>query len=113
MFCRKCGAENDDNCFKCTCCGEVLFRPDSSASAVAVPTYMVPAVILTVCCCPLVGFIPILYAAQASSLIAAGNLQAAKRASANARIWCWATFGAGATWVFLSLIAAGVREASK
>ena len=42
-------------------------------------------------CCPLglLGIVAIVYAAKVNSLLNAGDLEGARRASATAKTWCW------------------------
>jgi len=63
-------------------------RPD-------VPTYLAPAIISTIFCCMPFGIVAIVFAAQVSTRLNAGDVAGAQRASANARTWFWITFGCG------------------
>lgn len=70
------------------------------------PTYLLPAILTTLLCCLPFGVPALVYAAQVSSKVSAGDLAGAQKASANARTWCWVAFGAGALWaIIVSLIA--------
>ena len=63
------------------------------------PNHLVWAIIATVLatclCCPLglVGIVAIVFAAKVNNLLQQGDLDGARRASANARIWCWVATG--------------------
>jgi predicted secreted protein len=57
----------------------------------AVPTYLVPAILSTLFCCMPFGIIAIVFAAQVSSKLNAGDVPGAQKASANARTWLWVT----------------------
>src|SRR6266508_2255291 len=48
-------------------------RPD-------VPSYLVPSILSTVCCCPALGVVAIVFAAQVNSKLAAGDVQGAMHA---------------------------------
>jgi hypothetical protein len=61
----------------------------------SVPTYLVPAIITTLCCCLPVGVVAIVYAAQVNSKLTAGDLAGATEASNKAKLWTWIAFGAG------------------
>jgi hypothetical protein len=54
-----------------------------------VPNYLVPAILVTLCCCwPLpLGIVAIVYAAQVNSKLNAGDIAGALAASRNARLW--------------------------
>jgi hypothetical protein len=54
-----------------------------------VPNYLVPAILVTLCCCwPLpLGIVAIVYAAQVNSKLNAGDIAGAMAASRNARLW--------------------------
>jgi hypothetical protein len=66
-----------------------------------VPTYLPHAIIVTLCCCLPLGIPAIVYAAQVSSRLAAGDVAGAKTASDKARMWFWIALAAGAVWGIL------------
>ena len=71
------------------------------------PTYLVPAILSTILCCPPFGIPAIVYAAQVNSKIASGNMEGAEIASRNARTWFWVSFGVGIIWyIVVSLVIA-------
>jgi hypothetical protein len=59
------------------------------------PNYLVPAILVTLCCCLIGGIIAIVNAAQVNSKWSAGDYAGARKASANAKMWCWLSFGVG------------------
>ncbi len=61
-----------------------------------VPNYLVPAIITTLCCCLIPGIVAIVYAAQVNGMVASGNIEGARAASRNAKMWTWIAFGLGA-----------------
>ena len=63
-------------------------RPD-------VHTYLVPAIISTIFCCMPFGIVAIIFAAQVSTKLNAGDVAGAQKASKNARTWFWAAFFVG------------------
>lgn len=83
MFCRKCGAPNDDNAYKCTKCGDVL----QGLAAPRVENHLVLAIIVTILCCLPFGIVGIVYAAQVNALAQGGNLAAAQESADKARKW--------------------------
>lgn len=53
-----------------------------------VPTYLVLAIIATLCCgCPPVGIISLIFALQVSGKLKAGDIAGAQRASSRAKMW--------------------------
>jgi hypothetical protein len=61
-----------------------------------VASYLVPAILSTLCCCLPFGIVAIFYASQVNAKWSAGNEAGAKAAATNARLWCWISFGLGA-----------------
>ncbi|MDG2526151.1 CD225/dispanin family protein [Stenotrophomonas sp. HITSZ_GD] len=65
------------------------------APAQPIPNYLAWSIISTVLatclCCPigLLGIVAIVYASKVNNALAAGDLDGARRASANAKTWCW------------------------
>ena len=57
-----------------------------------VPNYLVPAILVTICCCVPFGIVAIVYAAQVNTKLAGGDLPGAQASSANAKLWCWLAF---------------------
>jgi hypothetical protein len=60
-----------------------------------IPTYLVPSILCTLCCCLPLGVVAIVFAAQVSSKLAAGDIPGAIHASKQAKLWCWISFGVG------------------
>lgn len=54
-----------------------------------VPNYLWQSVVLLVLCCPLFGIPAVVYATQVNTKMGVGDVAGAKRASKNARMWCW------------------------
>ncbi|HVM62302.1 MAG TPA: CD225/dispanin family protein [Verrucomicrobiae bacterium] len=54
-----------------------------------VPSWLVPAILSTICCCLPFGIISIVYAAQVNTKLQAGDIHGAREASRNAQIWFW------------------------
>ena len=82
-----------------------------------VPNYLawsIIATVLSLCVCCIIGTIPgivaIVFSSKVNNMLALGDLEAAKRASSNAKIWCWITTGlciAGLLWTVYSLMFGG------
>jgi hypothetical protein len=86
MFCKSCGAPNDDNATKCSRCGAGL-GSIVAPSGEPVPNYLVYAILTTVFCCLPFGIVSIVYAAQVNSRVAGGDRQGALEASSKAKTW--------------------------
>ena len=112
MYCRKCGATNDDNAYKCVSCGEAL-QPIPRAPALSVPTYLAQSILVTVFCCVPFGIVAIIYAAQVSSRLQLGDMAGAINASNKAKMWSWIAFGLGIIPMLLWLAAFCVGIASE
>ena len=76
-----------------------------------VPNYLAPAILTTLCCCLPLGIPAIVYSAQVSSKQEAGDFAGATKSSANARVWCWIAFGAGAL-IYLGYLLIGAANGS-
>ena len=59
------------------------------------PSYLAQSILCTLFCCLPFGIVGIVYAAQVSSKLNAGDYAGAQLASANAKRWCWLSFGIG------------------
>ena len=106
MYCRKCGAPNEDNAYKCVSCGAVV--QDLAAQALAggpVPNYLVQSILVTIFCCWPVGIPAIVYAAQVNSKLAVGDREGAIDSSRKAKKWAWIAFGLGMSVIVLYLLA--------
>jgi hypothetical protein len=64
-------------------------------TAVHVPNCLVPAILVTLCCCLPFGIPAIVYAGQVNGKLAAGDVAGAQEASRKAQMWCWISFGLG------------------
>jgi Interferon-induced transmembrane protein len=61
--------------------------PQVGMAPTAVPNYLVPAIISTLCCCLPLGVVSIIYATQVNSKLKVGDIQGAMDASAKAKMW--------------------------
>ena len=117
MFCPQCGASNADNAAVCVQCGRNLqavpAMPGQAPGVVlppgpAVQNYLVFAILTTVLCCLPAGIPAIIYSAQVNGKLQAGDINGAKVASDNAKMWCWISFGLGlgvcVIWGILAMV---------
>lgn len=112
MYCRKCGAQNDDNAFRCVNCNEIIQQAQQvqqfDANMPSVPNHLVFAILVTIFCCVPFGIVGIVYAAQVNGKLTAGDYAGAVDASGKAKTWCWVSFGIGLAvtlmWVFFGII---------
>jgi hypothetical protein len=97
MFCHKCGSPNPDNALSCASCGATFANPYQSPTGGATPinNWLIPAIFSTLCCCVPFGIVSIVYAAQVNGLLASGDINGAKRAADNARMWFWIAVAPG------------------
>ena len=99
MYCPKCGALNDDDASQCTLCDNELRsgwgKPDKNRYGYVhrepvrehIPSYLLEAILVTICCSPLFGIIAIVYAAKVTGKLSADDFTGARQASDNAKLW--------------------------
>ena len=107
MYCPKCGTQNEDNAWKCVQCQTVLQAAltPMGGGPVVIPNYLWQAIVCTLCCCWPLGIPAIVYAAQVNTKVGQGDLEGARQASKNARMWCWIAFGSGLAASIYAIIA--------
>jgi hypothetical protein len=66
-----------------------------------VPNYLVQSILVTIFCCMPTGIAAIIFASQVNSKLAVGDFGGAMESSKKAKMWCWISFGAGATVVLI------------
>lgn len=107
MNCPSCGTSNLDTASICINCGKPLTNatphsytpPPPSASSFGagpspqmgepIPNYLIQSIIVTLCCCLPFGIVALIFAAQVNSKLASGDLEGARHASKQAKMWCW------------------------
>jgi hypothetical protein len=92
MYCTNCGSPRADNAAACANCGTPVQR---FAPQAPINNYLVPAILVTLCCCLPGGVAAIIYAAQVNSKLSAGDIAGAMAASNNAKMWTWISAGVG------------------
>jgi len=115
MYCKQCGAENDDNAYKCTACGAPLHEGAVQQPTEVIPNYLAQSIIVTLLCCLPLGIPAIVFAAQVNSKVQAGDIAGALDSSKKAKMFCWISFGlgaAGALLYVLVMVLAAVSSAS-
>jgi hypothetical protein len=79
-----------------------------------IPTYLVPAILTTCCCCMPFGVVAIVYAAQVGDKLASGDYDSARRSSDSAKMWCIVSACAGivalAAWFVLAQAFGAIRR---
>jgi hypothetical protein len=65
------------------------------------PNYLVQAILATLFCCWPLGIVAIVKAANVNSINQRGTYAEALAASAEAKKWCWITFGCGLVAIVL------------
>ncbi len=122
MFCASCGVENEDGARFCKGCGKGMagaaqsagrFEPEGAGAPgppAHVPSYLVPAILVTIFCCLPFGIVSIVYATQVNEKLEAGDIAGARQASQNAKTWMWVAFGVGLAIgaVYAIAVASGV-----
>jgi hypothetical protein len=92
MYCTACGTRRPEGTNVCPNCGT---SAPAFAAQPAIQNYLVPAILITLCCCVPAGIVAIIYAAQVNSKLAAGDVLGAQASARLAKIWSWVGFGGG------------------
>jgi hypothetical protein len=95
MFCTACGTQLPPGATACPSCGARVIVPAPIAAAPPINNYLIPAILVTLCCCMPFGIVAIVFAAQVNSKLAAGDVAGAMASANNAKLWCWIGFGCG------------------
>lgn len=72
--------------------------------AAPIENYLVFAILATILCCPPTGIPAIVYGAQVNGKLQMGDVAGAKKASDNAKMWCWISFGLGLAMTVVSVM---------
>ena len=104
MYCTNCGTSHGDEARSCVNCGTALPR-----KAPDVSSYLIPAILVTLCCCVPLGIPAIVFAAQVEGRLAGGDVEGAMESSRRAKRWCWIALASGlAVGVLYLLLAIGL-----
>jgi len=113
MFCPQCGTGNAEGAAVCAKCGaslvpaQVVVPPGYSAPpGQQIPNYLVQSILVTLFCCLPLGIAAIVYAAQVSGKLQAGDIAGAMTASKNAKMFCWISFwiGVGGILIWVAIV---------
>lgn len=69
--------------------------PPTSDAAVNIQNYLIPAIVATILCCPPLGIVSIIFAAQVNSKIATGDIAGATESSKKAKMFMFIAIGLG------------------
>ena len=115
MHCTKCGASVSGGATFCPACGTPVpagstpvAARQASPAGVAVPNYMVGAILTTLFCCLIGGIVAIIYSSQVNTKLAQGDVEGAKAASKSARTWIIVNLIAGLVVPLLFMAAVAV-----
>jgi hypothetical protein len=129
MYCPKCGTYNADQASHCVQCGRELRPPEENVQDQAAPpqpqgpgpqprftpgygqqpprsinNFLIPAILVTIFCCPPFGIIAIVYAAQVNGKIAMGDYQSATSMAGKAKTWSLVALIAGLVIIVASVV---------
>jgi len=78
--------------------------PPPLGATANIPNYLIPAILATVFCCLPVGVVSIIFAAQVSGKIAAGDMAGAMDASRKAKMFMFIAVGLGLLVLVIAII---------
>lgn len=107
MYCTACGTSRPDGMSVCPNCGT---GAPAFAAAPQIQNYLVPAILVTLCCCMPAGIVAIIYAAQVNSKLAGGDIGGAQESARLAKIWSWVGFGCGVLLGIIYALAGGLAS---
>jgi len=123
MHCTNCGQQIPDTASICPNCGRQVQRfapPPPSTAAPATPSgaapvqnYLIPAILVTFCCCMPAGIVAIVYAAQVNGKLATGDMAGALDYAKKAKMWSMIGAGAGLIFsaIYLAMMGLGMVNA--
>lgn len=69
-----------------------------------IPNYLWQSIVVTLLCCLPLGIPAIIFSAKVNGLVTAGQIEEAKKASSQAKMWCWISFGLGLVAITAQII---------
>lgn len=115
MYCKSCGALNEDDAMFCASCGAPCGGATPPNPYAAGPVsqatnsgydYLVPNIIATILCCMPLGVVGIVYSALARGARGRGDIAEAIAKTKTAKLMFWLAFGFGIVPVIFGVIAA-------
>jgi len=91
MYCRTCGASNDDNAYKCVHCATIL----QELAPKKIDNNLTLAILVTVLCCLPFGIVGIVQAAQVNAKAQGGDITGAEECARKAKKWSLWGLGLG------------------
>jgi hypothetical protein len=119
MFCTSCGTQLPYGATTCPNCSAPVVRPGLVAGPGVLPigpainNYLVPSVLVTLCCCLPVGVVAIIYAAQVNTKLSVGDYAGAEASAKSAKMWCWIGFSLGVAVAICYGIVTGLATMGK
>lgn len=112
MYCTKCGTSRPDGMTICANCGTVAPRFPEPGQ---IQNYLVPSILVTVCCCLPAGIVAIVYAAQVNTKLFTGDIAGAQESARLAKLWSWIGFacGAFATAIYATFMVIGALGSAR
>lgn len=101
MFCTSCGTQLPPGATTCPNCSAPVVRPGMVAGpgilaiGPTINNYLIPSVLVTLCCCLPFGIVAIIYAAQVNTKLSVGDYAGAEASAKSAKMWCWIGFALG------------------
>lgn len=79
--------------------------PPPAGAAANIQNYLIPAIVATILCCPPLGIVSIIFAAQVNSKVASGDIAGAMESSKKAKMFMFIAVGLGLlTWVIVIVL---------
>lgn len=104
MYCASCGSQLHENTPICPQCGKDNASVANRGRGTPSPTYIAPAILVTIFCCQPFGIVAIVYAAIAMGKNSSNEYDAAFEAAKKAKMWSWIGFGVGFAFIAIYVV---------